>query len=73
MIELGYANSEAVDEAKSGIPEEWLGLVEVSRRLLLEKSQLESICAEPQVVIEGLIQASDERLELIQKMTKSRP
>lgn len=73
MIELGYANSEAVAEAKSGIPEEWLELVEVSRRLLSEKSQLQSICAERQVVIDSLKQASDERLELIHKLTKSRP
>lgn len=72
MIELGYASPEMVAEAKSDIPEDWLDLVEVSRRLLSEKKQLERICDDRQVVIDGLKQASDERLELIHKLTKSR-
>lgn len=70
MIELGYESPEIVAEAKSGIPEEWFDIVKVSGRLLSEITQLESICTERQVVIDGLKQASDERLELIQKLTK---
>ena len=72
MIELGYASPETVAQAKKGSSEEWLELVEVSRRLLSEKKQLESICDDRQVVIDGLKQASDERLELIHKLMKSR-
>lgn len=72
MLELNYANSEMVSNAKSHFAQEWLGLVEVLRKLISEKTQLESICTARQVVIDGLKKACDERLELIQNMAKSR-
>lgn len=65
MVKLGYANPEVVAEAKSGISEECLELVEVSRRLLSEKTQLESIFSERQAIIDGLKQAADDRLAVI--------
>lgn len=72
MIELGYASPEMVAAAQSDIPKDWLELIEVSRRLLSQKKQLERVCDDRRAVIAGLKQASDERLELIHKLTKSK-
>ena len=58
MVEHGYATAESVDEIKQGVPEEWLQLMTVSRRLLQEKRQLDSICADRKQVIDDLDKAS---------------
>lgn len=70
MIELGYAIPETVTAARKDIPGEWFELVEASRRFLAEKKVYEGVCAERQVVIDGLKKVCDDRLVFVRKLTR---
>ncbi len=72
MLELGYASPETVAAATRAIPDEWLELVDASRRFMAGKKVLEAICDERQAVIEELKLACDERLVLIETLNKRR-
>ncbi len=71
MAELGYASPETVAAAIREVPDEWLELVAASRRFLAGKKALQEICDARQAVIEGLKLACDERLALIEKLSKT--
>lgn len=70
MIKLGYASPEAVAEATRDMPDEWLELIQISQRLLADKKSLQLICEERQSVINELKLACDERLVLIEQLSK---
>lgn len=72
MAELGYTPSEVLAEKKNIISNDMIELIQASKRILFEKRQLESICTARQVVIDGLKQVCDERLALIEELSKVR-
>ena len=68
MIKLDYCTPEAVSAARSNLPNDFLPLLNKAHCLVTEKKQFEQICADRQLVIEGLKHACDERLNLIQAL-----
>lgn len=72
MIELGYADTEVVARARRALTGEYRELADAARRLLAEKRALNTICAERQVVIDELKLACDERLALIERLSRDR-
>jgi hypothetical protein len=71
MVELDYVTLVEVEQAIGRLAPEIMELVNISRQLVHDSSSYRKICLERQVVIDGLKQACDERLALIEKFASN--
>jgi GT2 family glycosyltransferase len=61
MVRLGYASPAEAAEAVAHVPAKFLELLDVTRRYLAEKKEMEGMCRAQNEVIDELRQAYDER------------
>jgi sulfotransferase family protein len=69
MAERGYTDSVERDEATQALPPELVQMMETVRRLLDREKSLDEIFEERRQVIDGLVEAGDDRKKEIERLT----
>lgn len=70
MIELGYAEKSGVENACGKLLPEFTEILRLNAALIKERNEYQHICDERQKIITGLKDACDERLALIEHLSK---
>ena len=72
MVELGYASNAELAKKSGSLSHDLVEIIDYSYQMTMEMRKLRTVCSERQLVIDGLKQACDERLALINQLSAVR-